>query len=122
MAVFNVDQDKVKGWLSKGAIPSDVVRKYLGKTGILPAVDISQNPNGYRAKKRKNKEEAAKAKEAAAAAKKEKDVSDKKAVEEKVATDKKAAEDKEAADKKPRQSHPPPLNFLRFRFGGQVGG
>ena len=97
-AAFEVDQDKVKGWLAKGAIPSDIVRKYLGKTGILPAADFSQKPKRIsRAEEKKQKEEVVKAKEAAAAAKKEKVVADKKAVDEKTAADKKATEEKQTA-------------------------
>lgn len=33
--------DRVQYWLSKGAQPSEVVRKYLGILGILPPVDYS---------------------------------------------------------------------------------
>lgn len=34
--------DRVQYWLSKGAVPSEVVRKYLGILGILPPVDFSK--------------------------------------------------------------------------------
>jgi len=40
-AVFNVDQEKIKGWLAKGAEPTEKVRILLGKAGILPPVDLT---------------------------------------------------------------------------------
>ena len=39
--VFNVDQEKIKAWLAKGAEPTEKVRILLGKAGILPPVDLS---------------------------------------------------------------------------------
>jgi small subunit ribosomal protein S16 len=40
-ASFVVDKEKVLSWLKKGAIPSDTVRKMLGKIGVLPPVDFT---------------------------------------------------------------------------------
>ncbi len=34
---FNVDEDKVKAWLAKGAQPSDTVLRLFRQAGIVPA-------------------------------------------------------------------------------------
>ena len=34
-AVFNVDADKAKNWITNGAQPTDTVRDLLKKTGVL---------------------------------------------------------------------------------------
>ena len=34
-AVVNIDEDKVMGWLQKGAQPTDTVRSLLSKKGIM---------------------------------------------------------------------------------------
>ena len=39
--IFNVDQEKTKEWLAKGAEPTEKVRILLGKAGILPPVDLA---------------------------------------------------------------------------------
>lgn len=41
-AVFEINKEKTQAWLKKGAIPSEIVRKYLGKIGVLPPVDFSK--------------------------------------------------------------------------------
>ncbi len=41
-SVFEVDKDKTSAWLKKGATPSPTVRKYLGKIGLISAVDYSK--------------------------------------------------------------------------------
>jgi len=51
--LFEVNEEKTKAWLKKGAMPTDRVRILLGKVGILPAVDLAALP------KRKAKGEAA---------------------------------------------------------------
>jgi small subunit ribosomal protein S16 len=38
---FEVDKEKVLAWLKKGAIPSDTVRKMLGKIGVMKPVDFT---------------------------------------------------------------------------------
>jgi len=35
---FNVDEEKAKAWLAKGATPSDTVARLLRNAGVLPAV------------------------------------------------------------------------------------
>ena len=35
---LNVDVDKAKAWLAKGAQPSDTVRRLFKQAGVLPAV------------------------------------------------------------------------------------
>ena len=42
--IFEINQEKVTAWLKRGAIPSDLVRKWLGKLSVLPALDFSQQP------------------------------------------------------------------------------
>ncbi|MCX5749581.1 MAG: 30S ribosomal protein S16 [Candidatus Saganbacteria bacterium] len=39
---FEVNKEKVQEWLKKGAIPTEVVRKYLGKIGIMPPVNFDK--------------------------------------------------------------------------------
>jgi small subunit ribosomal protein S16 len=41
-ASFEVNKEKVEAWLKKGALPTDTVRKYLGKIGILPPVNFDK--------------------------------------------------------------------------------
>lgn len=41
-SIFEVRRDRVEDWLKKGAIPSEIVRKYLGKIGIMPQVDFTK--------------------------------------------------------------------------------
>ncbi len=43
-SLFEVDQEKTKDWLSKGAKPTEKVRILLGKAGILPPVDLASLP------------------------------------------------------------------------------
>ena len=38
---LQINSARVEYWLGKGAQPSEVIRKYLGVVGILPAVDLS---------------------------------------------------------------------------------
>lgn len=40
-AIFNVDQEKTKVWLAKGAEPTEKVRILLGKAGLMPPVDLA---------------------------------------------------------------------------------
>ncbi len=43
-SLFEVDQEKTKEWLKKGAQPTDRVRILLGKAGIMPPVDLAALP------------------------------------------------------------------------------
>lgn len=61
-SIFEIDKEKTESWLKKGALPSETVRKYLGKAGILPAVDYSKK------NKKASKKAAAEAPAAAAPA------------------------------------------------------
>lgn len=40
-STFTVDRDKTLEWIKKGAIPTETVRKMLGKIGVLRPVDFS---------------------------------------------------------------------------------
>jgi len=61
-SLFDVDKEKTKEWLAKGAMPTEKVRILLGKAGILPPVDLAALP------KRKPKGEAEKKEEKPASA------------------------------------------------------
>src|SRR6187551_3436562 len=39
-----IDLDRAKGWISKGAQPSDRVAKFLGQAGVIPAPKPRNNP------------------------------------------------------------------------------
>jgi len=43
-SLFEVDKEKVESWLKKGALPTDTIRKYLGKIGILAPVNFDKKP------------------------------------------------------------------------------
>jgi small subunit ribosomal protein S16 len=95
---FEVKKERAEYWLSKGAQPSDVVRKYLGKAGILPALNFDK-------KKKKLSKEEAKAKKDAETAEATKKAEEKKAKKE---ADKKAAEEakKQATENEPKEVLP----------------
>ena len=40
-SLFEIDEQKAKDWLAKGAKPTEKVRILLGKAGILPPVDLT---------------------------------------------------------------------------------
>jgi small subunit ribosomal protein S16 len=42
--LFEVDSEKVREWLKKGAQPTERVRILLGKVGILPPLDLAALP------------------------------------------------------------------------------
>lgn len=42
--LFEVDPEKTKEWLKKGAKPTEKMRILLGKAGILPPVDLALLP------------------------------------------------------------------------------
>ena len=52
---FTVDKEKVLEWIKKGAIPTETVRKMLGKIGVMKAIDFS----GYKKKATKKPAEQA---------------------------------------------------------------
>jgi small subunit ribosomal protein S16 len=41
---LNIDQDKVKAWLQKGARPSDTARDFLIDQGLLPKESAKKRP------------------------------------------------------------------------------
>ena len=72
-ARLNLDMDKVKAWLAKGAQPSDRVMRFLDAAGVLKREKRNNPEKAVPRKERKAKAEAAKtAAEAAAAAAKTK--------------------------------------------------
>lgn len=42
--LFQVNAEKVKEWIRKGAKPTEKVRILLGKAGILPPIDLASLP------------------------------------------------------------------------------
>jgi len=57
-SVFDVDKDRAKYWLEKGAQPSDTVRQYFVKEGLLESKKRgSTKPNTTKGSKKDNKEE-----------------------------------------------------------------
>lgn len=40
-SIFVVDKERTLEWLKKGAVPSSIVRKMLGKIGVLKPIDFS---------------------------------------------------------------------------------
>jgi len=91
-ARLKLDMDKVKGWLAKGAQPSDRVTRFLDAAGILKREKRNNPEKAIPRKERKAKaEEATKAKEAG-------DAAAKTAATAKAATDKAAADKAKAAE------------------------
>jgi small subunit ribosomal protein S16 len=68
-----LDLDRAKGWLAKGAQPSDRVAKFLGQSGVIPMPQPRNNPKKAQPKAKAQErmkaaaEAAAKASEAPAA-------------------------------------------------------
>ena len=88
---LKMDVEKIKGWLAKGALPSDRISRFLEEAGVLPKKTRSNPEKGKPSKKTLEKaaarEEAKKTRAEAAA----------KAAEEAKAAALKAAEDAKAA-------------------------
>jgi small subunit ribosomal protein S16 len=61
---FQVDAEKAKAWMAKGALPSDTVARLLRNAGVLPPDPAIEARNAARAKAQ-NEAKAAKAKAAA---------------------------------------------------------
>lgn len=56
-SVFDVDKDRAKFWLEKGAQPSDTVRQYFVKEGLLKDLKRgSTKPNTTKGAKKDKKE------------------------------------------------------------------
>jgi small subunit ribosomal protein S16 len=62
---LNIDADKTKAWIAKGALPSDTVARLLRSAGVLPRDPALEAKNAARAKAASDAK-AAKAKAAAA--------------------------------------------------------
>lgn len=57
-SVFDIDKDRAKYWLEKGAQPSDTVRQYFVKEGLLKGLERgSTKPNTTKGSKKDRKEE-----------------------------------------------------------------
>jgi len=78
---LNIDADKAKAWMAKGALPSDTVARLLRSAGVLPPDPAIEARNAARAKAASDAK-AAKAKAAAA----EKPAAEKPAAEKPAAT------------------------------------
>lgn len=53
-SIFNIDKEKALEWIKKGAQPTSIVRKMLGKAGVLKQIDFST----YKKKATKQKKSA----------------------------------------------------------------
>ncbi len=60
-SLFEVDRDKVTEWIKKGAQPTAIVRKMLGKAGVLKQIDYSTYKKRAPRQKKSGGEEAPKA-------------------------------------------------------------
>ena len=74
---LNLDVDRIKYWLEKGAKPSDRIARFLGEANIIPKPAQRNNPNKAKPKKKAQErlaaaEEAKKAAEEAVKAEAEK--------------------------------------------------
>ena len=120
---IKIDTDRVKHWLSHGALPTDRVLRFLDAEGLMKRAPRNNPEKAKPGKKRLEREEAKKAAEeekAAAAAEAEKSAAEAKDVaEEKAddaaaaeeeasveATDEAAAAEAEAAEDKPAEDKP----------------
>jgi small subunit ribosomal protein S16 len=57
---FEVDADKAKAWIAKGALPSDTVARLFRNAGVLPAEQAAAPAATKPAKPAKASKEAAK--------------------------------------------------------------
>ena len=96
---LNLDVDRIKYWLEKGAKPSDRIARFLGEANIIPKPAQRNNP--YKAKPKKKAQERLAAAEEA-----------KKAAEEsvKAEAEKPAEEAAKAEVEKPAEPTPAPAN------------
>lgn len=58
--IFDIDKEKAKAWLFKGAQPTEKLRILLGKAGVMPAIDVSKLPKRKPKKELKAEKEAKK--------------------------------------------------------------
>jgi small subunit ribosomal protein S16 len=107
-SLFEVDKEKTRAWLSKGAVPTEKVRILLGKAGIMPPVDLAALPK----RKPKAEEKAEKAAEGAPAEAK---------AEEKPKTEEKPSSAK-ATEGKPKEEAKPEQEAPREASGQAEGG
>ena len=57
-SVFDIDKDRAKYWLDNGAQPSDTVRQYFVKEGLLKGLEKgSTKPNTIKGAKKDRKED-----------------------------------------------------------------
>jgi len=108
---LNLDVDRIKYWLEKGAKPSDRIARFLGEANIIPKPAQRNNPNKAKPKKKAQErlaaaEEAKKAAEEAVKAEAEKPAEE--AV--KAEAEKPAEEAAKAEAEKPAEPTPAPAN------------
>jgi small subunit ribosomal protein S16 len=95
---LNLDVDRIKYWLEKGAKPSDRIARFLGEANIIPKPAQRNNPNKAKPKKKAQErlaaaEEAKKAAEEAVKAEAEKPAEPTPAPAEETKSEEKPAED-----------------------------
>jgi small subunit ribosomal protein S16 len=94
---LNLDVDRIKYWLEKGAKPSDRIARFLGEANIIPKPAQRNNPNKAKPKK-KAQERLAAAEEA------------KKAAEEAVKAEAEKPAEETKSEEKPVEPTPAPAN------------
>jgi len=63
---LTMNEERVKHWLAKGALPTERVERFLGEAGLVPKPEIRETP--HKSAPKAKAQERAKAAEAAAAA------------------------------------------------------
>ena len=109
---LNLDVDRIKYWLEKGAKPSDRIARFLGEANIIPKPAQRNNPNKAKPKKKAQErlaaaEEAKKAAEEAVKAEAEKPAEPTSAPAEEAKSEEKPAEPTPATAKETKSEEKP---------------
>jgi len=106
---LNLDVDRIKYWLEKGAKPSDRIARFLGEANIIPKPAQRNNPNKAKPKK-KAQERLAAAEEAKKAAEEAVKAEAEKPAEPTPAPANKAPAEETKSEEKPAEPTPAPAN------------
>jgi small subunit ribosomal protein S16 len=106
---LNLDVDRIKYWLEKGAKPSDRIARFLGEANIIPKPAQRNNPNKAKPKK-KAQERLAAAEEAKKAAEEAVKAEAEKPAEPTPAPANEAPAEETKSEEKPAEPTPAPAN------------
>jgi small subunit ribosomal protein S16 len=106
---LNLDVDRIKYWLEKGAKPSDRIARFLGEANIIPKPAQRNNPNKAKPKK-KAQERLAAAEEAKKAAEEAVKAEAEKPAEPTPAPANEAPAEEAKSEEKPAEPTPAPAN------------